>query len=62
MGADPKTSVVNSDCRSRDIPNFWICDDPVFLAVSGVNPSLAVQAIACRITDRIKAMAGRGEL
>ncbi|HUB47353.1 MAG TPA: GMC family oxidoreductase [Acetobacteraceae bacterium] len=62
MGDDPRTSVVNADCRSWDIRNLWICDGSVFPTVGGVNPSLTIQAIACRTGDRIKAMARRGEL
>jgi choline dehydrogenase-like flavoprotein len=62
MGDDPRTSVVNSDCRSWDIPNLWICDGSVFPTVGGVNPSLTIQAIACRTADRIEALATRGEL
>ena len=62
MGDDPDTSVVDADCRSWDIPNLWICDGSVFPTVGGVNPSLTIQAIACRTADRIAAMAVRGEL
>ena len=62
MGDDPTNSVVNADCRSWDIPNLWICDGSVFPTVGGVNPSLTIQAIACRTADRIKAMARSGEL
>ena len=62
MGDDPRTSVVNADCRSWDIPNLWICDGSVFPTVGGVNPSLTIQALACRTADRIKELAGRGEL
>ncbi len=62
MGDDPRTSVVNADCRSWDIPNLWICDGSVFPTVGGVNPSLTIQAIACRTADRIQALASRGEL
>jgi choline dehydrogenase-like flavoprotein len=62
MGDDPRTSVVNADCRSWDIPNLWICDGSVFPTVGGVNPSLTIQAIACRTADRIKELAARGEL
>ncbi len=62
MGADPTSSVVNADCRSWDIPNLWICDGSVFPTVGGVNPSLTIQAIACRTGDRIRALAARGEL
>ena len=56
MGDDPRTSVVNADCRSWDIPNLWICDGSVFPTVGGVNPSLTIQAIACRTADRIEAL------
>ncbi|MDQ2764378.1 MAG: GMC family oxidoreductase, partial [Pseudomonadota bacterium] len=62
MGDDPKTSVVNADCRSWDIPNLWVCDGSVFPTVGGVNPSETIQAIAFRTADRIKQLAGRGEL
>jgi len=62
MGDDPRTSVVDTNCRTWDIANLWICDGSVFPTVGGVNPSLTIQAIACRTADRIKAMAARGEL
>jgi len=62
MGDDPRTSVVDADCRSWDIRNLWICDGSVFPTVGGVNPSLTIQAIACRTADRIRAMAKRGDL
>ncbi|MBN8872191.1 MAG: GMC family oxidoreductase [Rhodospirillales bacterium] len=62
MGSDPETSVVDADCRSWDHPNLWVCDGSVFPTVGGVNPSLTIQAIACRTADRIRAMADRGEL
>jgi choline dehydrogenase-like flavoprotein len=62
MGDNPRDSVVDGDCRSWDIPNLWICDGSVFPTVGGVNPSLTIQAIACRTADRIKALAVRGDL
>ena len=62
MGADRRTSVVNADCRSWDVPNLWICDGSIFPTVGGVNPSLTITAIAMRTVDRIKQMAKRGEL
>ncbi|MGH6956740.1 MAG: GMC oxidoreductase, partial [Caulobacteraceae bacterium] len=62
MGSDPAKSVVGPDCRSWDIPNLWVCDGSVFPTAGGVNPSLTIQALACRTADRIKALAGRGEL
>jgi choline dehydrogenase-like flavoprotein len=62
MGDDPRTSVVNADCRSWDIPNLWVCDGSVFPTVGGVNPALTIQTIALRTASRIGILAGRGEL
>lgn len=62
MGDDPGTRVVNADGRTWDIPNLWVCDGSVFPAVGGVNPSLTIQAIACRTADRIRYLAQRDEL
>jgi choline dehydrogenase-like flavoprotein len=62
MGDEPRSSVVDTNCRSWDIPNLWICDGSVFPTVGGVNPSLTIQAIACRTADRIRALSLRGEL
>jgi choline dehydrogenase-like flavoprotein len=62
MGDDPETSVVDGDGRSWDIPNLWICDGSLFPSSGGVNPSLTIYALACRIGDRIVAMARKGEL
>jgi choline dehydrogenase-like flavoprotein len=62
MGADPATSVVDADGRSWDIPNLWICDGSLFPTSGGVNPSLTIQALACRAGERIRLLAARGEL
>jgi choline dehydrogenase-like flavoprotein len=62
MGADPASSVVDADGRSWDVRNLWICDGSLFPTCGGVNPSLTIQALACRIGDRIRTMAARGEL
>jgi len=62
MGDDPRTSVVNADGRTWDIANLWICDGSLFPTSGGVNPSLTIQALACRIGERIKTLARRGEL
>ena len=62
MGDDPDDSVTDRDGRTWAIPNLWVCDGSLFPTSGGVNPSLTIQALACRIGDRIAAMAGRGEL
>jgi choline dehydrogenase-like flavoprotein len=62
MGDDPKDSVTNADGRTWAIPNLWICDGSLFPTSGGVNPSLTIQALACRIGERIAAMAQKGDL
>jgi len=62
MGDDPDDSVVDKDGRSWSIPNLWICDGSLFPTSGGVNPSLTIQALACRMGERIAGMASRGEL
>lgn len=62
MGNDPDSSVVDPIGRSWDVRNLWICDGSLFPTSGGVNPSLTIQALACRIGDRIRSLAARGEL
>ena len=62
MGDDAATSVVDADGRAWDMQNLWVCDGSLFPTAGGVNPSLTIQALACRIADRIGVLAGRGEL
>jgi choline dehydrogenase-like flavoprotein len=62
MGFTPDDSVTDGDGRTWDIPNLWICDGSLFPTGGGANPSLTIQALACRIGDRISALSGRGEL
>jgi len=62
MGTNPSDSVTDADGRTWDIRNLWICDGSLFPTSGGVNPSLTIYALACRIGDRIATMARRGEL
>jgi choline dehydrogenase-like flavoprotein len=62
MGTAPDNSVVNADGRSWDVPNLWICDGSLFPTAGGVNPSLTIQALACRMGERIRILSARGEL
>lgn len=62
MGNHPSMSVTNADGRTWDIPNLWICDGSLFPISGAVNPSLTIQALACRIGDRIAEMGQRGEV
>lgn len=62
MGTDTETSVTDADGRTWEIPNLWVCDGSLFPTGGGVNPSLTIMALACRIGDRIRELGRRGEL
>jgi choline dehydrogenase-like flavoprotein len=62
MGSFPESSVTNADGRTWDIPNLWICDGSLMPTGGGVNPSLTIQALACRIGDRITDLARQHKL
>lgn len=52
-GDDPKTSVVNKDCRSHSIENLYVADSSVMPTSGGTNPSLTIAANSLRIADFI---------
>jgi choline dehydrogenase-like flavoprotein len=62
MGTNPQTSVVNSWCRTHDVPNLFIGDSSVFVTGAAVNPSLTISALATRTAEGIVAAFKRGEL
>jgi len=62
MGNDPKTSVINSDHRTHDVPNLFLCDGSSFVTSGRGQPTMTIQALAFRAADRIVRLARRGEL
>jgi choline dehydrogenase-like flavoprotein len=55
MGRDPKTSVVDVDHQSHDVPNLYVVDASVVRGPLGVNPQLTIMAWATRAAARIAA-------
>jgi choline dehydrogenase-like flavoprotein len=62
MGNDPKTSVINSDHRTHDVKNLFLCDGSSLVTSGRGQPTLTIQALAYRAADRVTALARRGEL
>ena len=62
VGDDPAHSVVNADCRTRDIPNLCVCDGSVVPAGGGIDPALTIPASAMRTASRIGILVTRGDL
>jgi len=53
MGTDPAESVVAPDCRAHDCDNLWIAGSSVFPTGGGMNPTLTIAALSCRLADRL---------
>jgi choline dehydrogenase-like flavoprotein len=57
MGSDPRTSVLDGECRFRGVDNLWVTDGSVFPTSAGVNPSLTIAANALRVGRLVGAAA-----
>ena len=53
MGADPATSVVNSQLVCHDVPNLVVVGSGAFPTSSPLNPSLTIAALALRAATHI---------
>ncbi|MEH2202323.1 GMC family oxidoreductase [Nostoc sp.] len=53
FGTDPKTSVLDINCRTHDVDNLYVVDSSFFPSNSGANPTLTIMANALRVGDRI---------
>jgi choline dehydrogenase-like flavoprotein len=49
FGTDPKTSVLNLDCRAHEVDNLYVVDGSFFPSSGAVNPSLTIIANALRV-------------
>ena len=62
MGDDSKSSVISSDHRTHDVPNLFLCDGSSLVTSGRGQPTMTIQALAYRASDRITALAKRGEI
>jgi choline dehydrogenase-like flavoprotein len=62
MGNDPKKSVINTDHRTHDVPNLFLCDGSSLVTSGRGQPTMTIQALSYRAADRITALAKRGEI
>ena len=53
FGTDPKTSVLDLNCKTHDVDNLYIIDSSFFCSSGAVNPSLTIIANALRVGDQI---------
>ena len=62
MGKDPRTSVVNIDHRTHDVPNLFLCDGSSMVTSGRGQPTMTIMALAFRAGERISNLAKRGEI
>ena len=53
FGADPATSVLNTDCRAHEVDNLYVVDTSFFPSIGAVNPALTAMANALRVGDHL---------
>jgi choline dehydrogenase-like flavoprotein len=62
MGKDPKTSVIDPDHRTHDVPNLFLCDGSSLVTSGRGQPTMTIQALSYRAADRITAQAKSGAI
>lgn len=53
MGLDPRTSVVDADCKVHEVDNLYVAGSAVFPTSSQANPTLTVLALALRLAQHL---------
>ncbi len=53
FGDDPKTSVLDRNCKAHDVDNLYVVDGSFFPSSSAVNPALTIMANALRVGEHL---------
>ncbi len=53
FGSDPKTSVLDSNCKAHQLENLYVVDGSFFPSSAAVNPALTIMANALRVGDHL---------
>lgn len=59
MGSNPRTSVVDADCRVHGLQNLYVAGSAVFPTSSQANPTLTVVALAVRLAAHLRSSVTR---
>jgi choline dehydrogenase-like flavoprotein len=60
MGANPSTSMLNSECQSHSIKNLYVTDGGIFPTCPEKNPTLTIMAVSLRAGEHLAAKLKRG--
>ena len=61
FGQDPKTSVLDVNCKAHDVDNLYVVDGSFFPSSAAVNPALTIMANALRVGDHLMKRLGVSE-
>jgi choline dehydrogenase-like flavoprotein len=53
FGTDPKSSVLDVNCKAHELDNLYVVDTSFFVSIGAVNPSLTAIANAIRVGDHL---------
>jgi choline dehydrogenase-like flavoprotein len=56
MSDDPRTGVVDKDCRVHGVGNLFIAGSSVFPTSGFANPTLTIVALAIRLAEHLKGL------
>lgn len=62
MGADPKTSVLNSFCQAHDVKNLFVTDGAPLVTNPDKNPTLTILALSWRASEYLLEQAKKGNV
>jgi choline dehydrogenase-like flavoprotein len=60
MSDDPKTGVVDRDCRVHSLANLYIGGSSVFATAGHANPTYTIVQLALRLGDHLGDLVARG--
>ena len=58
FGTDPKTSVLDLNCKAHELDNLYVTDASFFPSIGAVNPTLTIIANALRVAQHLKERIG----
>ncbi len=56
MGLDPRTSVVDAQCRVHSVRNLFVAGSAVFPTASQANPTLTLVALSLRLAQHLASL------
>jgi choline dehydrogenase-like flavoprotein len=54
FGRDPKTSVLDVNCKAHELDNLYVVDTSFFPSIGAVNPGLTAMANALRVGEHLR--------